>query len=345
MELGDLHMINFKRPVNINLILAFFLVIIAMIIAPFIASQTYIMHILIIIFIFATLSQSWNLLAGYAGQISVGHATFFGMGAYTLGLLTLYLTYFRNNPWPALILGGFVASLVGLALGIICFRLRGPFFALATLAATEVIRLIIMNTEFTKGAIGIIIPTPPSISTPFFIIDFREKLPYYYISLIMMLISFYIVYLISNSRYGLLLQSIRDDEDAAISLGVNSFKLKLLTIFISGFIGGVAGALYAVYISYIDPALDPGGVLTFFTSIDPILISVIGGMGTIIGPFLGAVLRFGVGEYLRMTFGWRAGMDLIVFGVLFMIIFLIAPEGIWGFIKLRVIKIIRRYYK
>jgi len=144
------------------------------------------------------------------------------------------------------------------------------------------------------------------------------------------------VYILSNSRYGLLLRSIRDDEDAAMTLGVNAFRLKLFTMFISGFIAGVVGALYAIYISYIDPALDPGGVLTLFTSIEPVLITIIGGAATIIGPLIGSVIRIGVGEYLRVLFGWRAGMDLIFFGLIFLIIFFVARKGIWGVVKSRV---------
>jgi branched-chain amino acid transport system permease protein len=318
-------------------ILIIALIIIALLAPLQIAAQTYLLHIIVLIFLFAAFAQSWNLLAGYAGQPSLGHALFFGMGAYTTGLLTLYTEYFKINPWPSIILGGFVGALLGIAIGAICFRLRGPYFALATLAATEVARLIVMNSEFTKGAIGITISVPPPISTPFFTIIFTEKLPYYYISLAIMIISFYAVYTLSKSRYGLLLRSIKDDEDAAMTLGVNAFRLKLLTMFISGFIAGVIGALYAIYISYIDPSFEPGGVLTLFTSIEPVLITIIGGAGTIIGPFIGSAIRFGVGEYLRVIFGWRAGMDLIFFGLIFLIIFFFARKGIWGVIKSKII--------
>ena len=312
------------------------MIAIALVAPSLIATQTYLLHVIILILLFATLAQTWNLLASYAGQASLGQALFFGMGAYTVGLLTLYTEYFRTNPLPALILGGFVASLLGLGVGAVCFRLRGPYFALATLAATEIARLIILNTDFTKGAIGIIISAPPSIVTPFFVINFHEKLPYYYIALSLMITSFYVVYILSKSRYGLLLQSIRDDEDAAMTLGVNTFRLKLFTIFVSGFIAGVTGSLYAVYIGFIDPSMEPGGVLTLFTSIEPVIITVLGGAGTIIGPLIGSLLRVGGGEYLRILFGWRAGMDLIVFGVLFILIFFYARKGIWGSIKTKI---------
>jgi branched-chain amino acid transport system permease protein len=321
---------------SLRTILLIALIIIALIAPLQIAAQTYLLHIIVLIFLFAALAQSWNLLAGYAGQPSLGHALFFGMGAYTAGILTLHTEYFKTNPWPSLILGGFVGALLGIAIGAVCFRLRGPYFALATLAATEVARLIVMNSEFTNGAIGITIRVPPPITTTFFTIDFTEKLPYYYITLVIMILSFYAVYTLSKSRYGLLLRSIRDDEDAAMTLGVNAFRLKLFTMFISGFIAGVVGSLYAIYISYIDPAMDPGGVLTLFTSIEPVLITIIGGAATVIGPLIGSVIRVGVGEYLRVIFGWRAGMDLIFFGLIFLIIFFLARKGIWGLIRSRI---------
>ncbi len=328
-------MVRLETP-SLKAILTIVLIIIALIAPCFIAGQTYLLHVVILIIIFATLAQSWNLTAGYAGQSSLGHAAFFGMGAYTVGILTLYIEFFRLSPLSGFILGGVIGSLIGLAIGFICFRLRGPYFALATLATTEVIRLIVGNTAFTGGALGISIARSQPLITPLFVIEFTEKLPYYYISLILMIASFYVVYVLSKSRYGLLLQSIREDEDASNSLGVNSFRLKLLAIFISSFIAGVAGGLYAVYISYIDPSMEPGGVLTLFTSIEPILITIIGGAGTILGPLIGSLIRVGVGEYLRVLFGWRAGMDLVVFGALFIIIFFLARKGIWGLLKAKI---------
>ncbi|MEM3565285.1 MAG: branched-chain amino acid ABC transporter permease [Candidatus Bathyarchaeia archaeon] len=319
--------------INSKTIAIIILILIALAAPIFVAHQTYLMHMLILILLFATLAQSWNLLSGFAGQSSLGHAAFFGMGAYTVGLLTFYVDYFEASPWLGIILGGAVGSLIGLAIGAVCFRVRGPYFALATLASTEVIRLVVLNTEFTQGALGISIPRPASVSTPFFVINFAEKLPYYYISFILLLVSFFVVSYISKSRYGLLLQSIREDEDAASTLGVNPFRLKMLAMLVSGFIAGTVGALYAVYISYIDPSMEPGGVLSLFTSIEPVLITVIGGAQTIIGPAVGSVIRIGVGEYLRVSFGFRAGMDLVVFGAVFILIFFLARKGIWGLLK------------
>ncbi|MEM0049674.1 MAG: branched-chain amino acid ABC transporter permease [Candidatus Bathyarchaeia archaeon] len=319
-------------------ILLFASIIVATIVPYFIASQTYLIHILTLVLLFAAFSQTWNLLAGYAGQPSLGHAAFFGTGAYTTGILTFYLAFFKENPWPALFIGGIIGATIGLAIGAICFRLRGPYFALATLATAEVIRLLVLNSEFTRGGLGIVIPSPPPVSFFSFTIDFHEKLPYYYILLAIAIVLFSLMYIISKSRYGLMFQAIREDEDAAMALGVNAYRIKLLAMFICSFASGFIGALYALYITYIDPSMDPGGVLSLFTSIDPVLITIIGGAGTIIGPLIGSFIRIGVGEYLRITLGFRAGMDLILFGAIFMIIFFFARKGIWGFVKEKIIK-------
>ncbi|MEM1586899.1 MAG: branched-chain amino acid ABC transporter permease [Candidatus Bathyarchaeia archaeon] len=313
-------------------------VIVAVIAPYFIAAQTYLIHVLTLVLLFAAFSQTWNLLSGYAGQPSLGHAAYFGIGAYTMGLLTFYTEFFKVNPWPALFIGGITGALIGLAIGAICFRLRGPYFALATLATTEVIRLLVLNSEFTRGGLGIIIPSPPPTSLLSLTIDFHEKLPFYYISLVIAIVIFSLIYAISKSRYGLMFQAIREDEDAAMTLGVNAYRIKLLAMFICSFASGFIGALYAIYISYIDPSMEPGGVLSLFTSIDPVLITIIGGAGTIIGPLIGSFIRIGAGEYLRVTFGFKAGMDLILFGAIFMIIFFFARKGIWGLIKEKIIK-------
>lgn len=297
--------------------------------------QTYILHMMIIILMFAVFAQSWNLLAGYAGQPSLGQALFFGMGAYTTGLLALYVDYFKTNIWLTIFAGAAVSSLIGLAIGAICFRLRGPYFALATIAGMEIVRLSILYSDFTKGGYGIVIPVPPTIITPLFTIDFVAKMPFYYIAFFMVIISYAIVYIISKSRYGLMLQSIREDEDAASSLGVNPFRLRLFVMGVSGLICGIVGAFYAIYIGFIDPNMEAGGVLSLFTSVDAIIMTIIGGVGTIFGPFVGSLIKISVSEYLRVSFGWRAGVDVIIFGALLIIFYLFAPKGIWGTLKLK----------
>lgn len=226
-----------------------------------------------------------------------------------------------------------MSMLIGLPIGAICFRLRGPYFALATLAASEVIRLIILNTEFTLAGRGVVIPPPSAVQLGPLSISFRSKIPYYYISLTMMLIVFLVTYLVVRSRLGFKLLAIREDEETAATLGISPFRTKLFALTISVFFAGILGALYGQYMTYIDALTDPGGVLAPWTGLDAILISLIGGMGTIAGPIIGATIRMGLGETLRVIFGWRAGVDLLIFGLLLISIVLFFRKGIWGFIR------------
>lgn len=331
MERGRLmrFLANFR-----TLAIILLLLLIAILLPIFIGEQTYIMHILIIIFIFASVVQSWNILSGFAGQISLGHNVFFGIGAYTLALLVYYTKFFKANPWPALILGGIISVIIaGLPIGAICFRLRGIYFVFATLASSEIIRLIVLNTEFTLGGLGVIIPVPPKVQVGGFLIDFRSKIPYYYMALVLMLITFLVTYLIMKSSIGFKLLLIREDEDTAASVGVNSFLLKLFAMSISSFFAGVAGALYAQYISYIDPSPEPGGVLATLTGLDVIITGMLGGMGTIMGPLIGSLIRYPLGEFLRVSFGFSAGVDLLIFGVVLIVVILLCPGGIWKYIS------------
>lgn len=313
-------------------------ILLGLVIPLLLQGQPYILHLFVLTFLFAFFAQSWNVLMGFAGQASLGQALFFGMGSYTVGLLVLHLPhYFKgsNLIWLGIIAGGAIALLVGLAIGVVTFRIRGPYFALATIASLEIVRLVFLYAEdFTQGGYGIVIPHPPEFVTPFFVIDFIEKIPHYYIAFFMLLLSCIVVHMLSKSKYGLLFLSIKEDEDAASSLGVNSFKIRLLAMAISGFIAGIAGAYYAIYVGFIDPNFEPGGVLTLFTSVDAIIMCLIGGIGTVLGPFIGAAIKIMFGEYLRISFGWRSGVDLVIFGSLLIVFYLFIPKGIWGSISL-----------
>jgi len=242
-------------------------------------------------------------------------------------LLVYYTEFFKANPWPALILGGIISIIVSLPLGAICFRLRGVYFAFATLAVSEIVRLIVANTEFTHGGLGVLIPVAPSIQLGNFVIDFRDKLVFYYISLFLLLICFGATHLMVKLRIGFKLLIIREDEDAAISIGVNSFKLKIFAMMMSSFFAGVVGALYAQYISYIDPSHQPGGVLATATGLDIIIVTMLGGAGTIMGPLIGSLIRYPLREFLRVTFGFSAGLDLLTFGVVLILVIIIFPGG------------------
>jgi len=311
---------------HLKLILAF-IILLAYLIPFFLDIGTYIMHVFIVVLTFAIFAQAWNILAGFAGQISLGHQAFFGLGAYVSALLVYYLNL---NPWSTLIIAGIFTSIFSIFFGAISFRLRGPYFLLTTFSLAEIIRLIILNIpEVTRGALGIIIPVPQPVNIGGFLVNFRSKLPYYYIALTILFLTFFWAKKIDESDYGFKLKMLREDEDAAASLGVNTFRVKLFALMISTFISGLIGAFYAQYILYIDPSSDPGGVLSPRTGFDAILICTLGGRGTILGPLIGAFIRYGLGEWIRITFGMVAGLETIVFGVFLVIIIVFMPQGIW----------------
>jgi branched-chain amino acid transport system permease protein len=305
------------------------IVLICLFFLPLFVNQPYFLHILILIFVFATLGSAWNLLAGYGGQISLGHNVFFGVGAYTSALL---IYYFKFNHWYTLLFSGIFATLIGVPL-LVCFRLRGPYFAMATLAFAEIIRLSIMNSEFTRGAAGVSIPIPPPIYVGNFLIDFTSKIPFYYISLLIFFLTTFFIYLLINSKFGLELLAIRENEDTAQACGINVFRLKSLTLLISAFFTGIIGGFYANYIGYIDPSIEIGGVLSPYLGLDAILVSLIGGLGTLTGPFLGSIIKVSGSEILRVTFGFMKGLDIVVFGGMLVFIVLFVPRGILGYLK------------
>jgi branched-chain amino acid transport system permease protein len=309
------------RLLVITLICLFFL--------PLFVNRPYFLHVLILIFVFATLGTAWNLLAGYGGQISLGHNVFFGIGAYTSALL---IYYFQLNHWHTLLFSGIFATLIAIPL-IVCFRLRGAYFALATLAFAEIVRLSIMNSEFTRGAAGVTIPIPSPIHIGNLVIDFTSKIPFYYFSLLIFSLTTLFIYFLVNSKFGLKLLAIRENEDTAQACGIHVFKLKTFALLISAFFAGIIGGFYANYISYIDPSAEVGGVLSPYLGLDAILVSLMGGLGMLAGPFVGSIIKVGGSEILRVVFGFIKGLDILVFGGILVLIVLFAPKGILGHLR------------
>ncbi|MDD2553058.1 MAG: branched-chain amino acid ABC transporter permease [Desulfotomaculaceae bacterium] len=288
--------------------IAFALIAVAL---PLVIKAPYQQHILILVLIWATMGTAWNLLSGYAGQVSFGHAAFFGVGAYSAGLLTLHLGL---SPWWGLILGPVMAMLVALPIGAIAFRLRGPYFALATLALGEIFRLVFLNTtNFTNGAKGILIM--PAITSKVF---------YYYVGLGMLAVTVLVVYLIVHSKVGFYLVSIREDQDAATSLGIPTSLYKNLALLPSAFFTGLAGAFYMNYVAFIEP-----NIVFNLTNISimVILVVMLGGVATTWGPTIGAALYIIMGELFRTTLG---PANVLVFGVIVCLIIMFLPNGIAG---------------
>jgi branched-chain amino acid transport system permease protein len=286
---------------------------------PWIVHSHYYQHLIIIALMWVVIGSSWNLLAGYTGQVSFGHAIFFGTGAYTAGILVIKLGI---SAWWGMMFGGIVSMVIGLFVGWVCFRLRGPYFALATLAGGEIFRLIATNWEdLTEGMVGILI-----------IQTFKSKLPYYYIALALAALCVYFIYLVMKSKWGYYFVSIREDQDAAESLGINTALYKNVSLLISSFFTGMAGAFYMNYMAFIDPEVVYS---LHYISIMSILVGIVGGVATIMGPAAGAFIMVGVQETFRSAFfglapKWISEGHALVFGLLVVFVIMFLANGIVG---------------
>jgi branched-chain amino acid transport system permease protein len=283
---------------------------------PLLIRDSYFRHVLIRIFMWIVLGVAWNLLAGYTGQVSFGHAAFFGVGAYTAGLL---LKQLGMSSWWGMVFGGLVAVVFAIPMGFVCFRLRGPYFALAMLALAEVLRLVATNwVKFTNGMVGILlIPT------------FKSKIPYYYIIVAIAFVSIFVVQKIMNSKFGYYFLAIREDQDAAEAIGIPTTKYKLISLSISAFFTGMVGSFYMNYMGFIDPSI----VFSLpDISIMVILVAILGGVATIWGPALGALIMVLFSEIFRTALGEA---HVLALGILIVVIIIFLPNGITGSIRWR----------
>ncbi len=281
-------------------------------------------HLLITILLWAYLGSCWNILGGYAGQFSFGHAAFFGIGAYSSSLL--YVD-FGISPWIGMLIGGLIAAGFGLFVGYLCFRygLRGAYFALSMLACAGMLHTIAANWKFVKGAMGILIPLGNSIGQ----FSFHDRLPFYYIILIMTICVLVITRLIQNSKSGYYFIAIREDEDSAEALGVDAKKYKLLAMAISAFGTALGGSFYAQYYTYIDPELAFGSHI----SIDILLRPIVGGIGTLWGPTVGSIVLSPLSEISRSLFRDYSGLHLMIFGSILIAVTILLPRGILGLVQ------------
>lgn len=286
----------------------------------------YVMHMLILIFLYAYLGQSWNILSGYAGQLSLGHATFFGIGAYTSTLLFMHLSL---TPWVGMFAGAILAALCAIVISFLSFHfgLKTHFFALATIAFAEIFRFCANTFQGVGGAQGLLIPLKGNSPLLY---QFVEKAPYYYIALAMMLLSMGVVYLLQKSKYGFYFIAIRENEESAKALGINTLKFKIVATTISAALTALGGTFYAQYVMFVDPH----GAFSTNVSIDIILRPIIGGMGTIFGPVLGSFVISPLSEIIQLTIGvGRSGVYMMVYGLILIIICLLMPNGIYPYLK------------
>ena len=300
------------------------LVLVTLIIFPQIVQNPFVLHLLIMVLFYAALGGAWNIIGGFAGQLSLGHAAFFGVGAYSCVLLNLYAGL---NPWAGMVVGMLITSVFAAAISYPSFRLRGPFFTLVTIAFAEVLRiLVIYFKDFTKGSAGITIPQKMGLAN----FAFREKEPYLYIALSFASGVFLISYFIEKSRFGYHLIALREDEDAAESLGVNTSRTKLKAAVLSAALTSIGGVFYAQYILFIEPYSE----FSLDLSIQFALVPMIGGMGTAAGPIIGSFVLTPLQELLRSWLGGRyAGLHLVIYGCILMLVVIFMPQGILGLIK------------
>jgi len=308
---------------NLNKSIGIGFVICIVAIFPYVITDNYVLHESVLVMLFAYLACSWHMLGGYVGQYSLGHATFFGVGAYTS---TLLFINFEICPWVGLLIGASIASLFGLLLGFLCFRyaIKGPYFLLLSLAFGEICFLIATNVSFTSGEIGITIPFREN---SFFLFQFSEKIPYFHIVSLMFLGAVFLNIFILRSRIGYFFLAIRESEASAQALGVNLMKYKLIAMALSAFMMSIGGSFYAQYIMYINPR----SVLGLHISVDVLVYSIVGGLGTVFGPALGALLLVPIASGMTAWLGGSyLGAHQIVFGFILILVITFMPEGLMG---------------
>lgn len=290
-----------------------FLLLLVLLALPAAGLSANLMRLFFATFVWIVTSVAWNIVGGFAGQVSFGFAVFYGLGAYAAALLINA----GRNPVIAFFGAAGVAILASFLIGMPTFRLRGPYFAIATIGVTEAVRVVMSNLSFTGGASGYRINEYGS---------FRQA-EHYYSALGVLALAVAISALISGSRFGLALRAIKQDQDAAAHLGVNPYSFKLWAHAIAAALAAVAGGLHARYNLYIDPSGGPGGVFAFQTGISILLMPVIGGIGTVWGPVLGGAVFGIVEEELVVNF---PQIHLLLYGVLLIMIVLLEPDGLVG---------------
>lgn len=326
------------------------LLLAALLLLPRHVESPYTLHVLILIFLSTIMGQAWNILGGYTGQYSVGHAAYFGVGAYVTASLLLNR---QVAPWVGMWAGAAAVVVVALVIGSICFRLRGPYFVLASIAVTEIMRLSATNLKaLTNGAEGLLATDIPPLKLGGTVLtDFGSKVPFYYIALGLAVLTILATWIVERTKLGYCFQAIREDQDAAHSLGINPAFHKNVALVISAVLTSFAGAFYATYVGFVDPPTTLGLDL----SVQIVLICIIGGIGTLQGPVVGACILVPLSEILRsnavpellIKWGWMsetgpvgaflkehlAHAHVLIYGILVVLVILFMPEGLVGFFR------------
>jgi len=298
--------------------------VVGLVALPLVAPSSFFLHVAILILMWTLLGSAWNVLGGFAGQVSFGHVALFGIGAYVTMIL-----YLRAGvaPWWGIPVGGLAAALLSLPIGLVCFRLRGPYFSLATLAVAEIVKLVALNWEaVTNGPVGFLITSLPPVQILGLAVDWESKVPFYEAAALLALVGMASTAWLRSSRLGAYLVAIRENEDAAEAVGIDTVRAKVATLALSAFLAGLGGGFYAFYFRYVDP----DAVLGISISMEMVFIAMVGGLGTVGGPLVGAVFLTTVGEAVRERF--QTG-HLIFYGLFMMLAIRFMPEGIWGRVR------------
>jgi branched-chain amino acid transport system permease protein len=290
---------------------------------PQVVKSSFAIDIFIRILLFSFIGVAWNLMGGYAKQLSLGHAAYFGLGAYTSTIMQID---FGISPWIGMVAGGVVAAIASLPIGWLCFRLRGPYFTIATIATAQALMLIFLKfRDFAWGAEG---TTIPNLGSSPLMMQFETKASYYYVVLGLLALALFITHRIERSWMGYYLVAIGEDEDAAGAIGVNAPRIKRDIYMISAFLTALAGTFYTQYIYFIDPAT----AFSFNISIEAALVSIVGGIGTLWGPVIGTVLLETTSALLQSWLGsTTGGIQLTVYALILMAVILWRPTGLMGF--------------
>jgi branched-chain amino acid transport system permease protein len=282
-------------------------------------------HLFIMTLLYALMGQGWNILGGYAGQFSFGHALFFGIGAYTS---TLLLVKLGLSPWIGILVAMGLAVVVGLFIGFLSFRygLTGPFFALIMLAFAEIAHMVAKSWDWVGASLGVLIPLKGNAPA---LMQFNEKEPFYFMLLWIVAIVTYLTWRSEATRTGLYFQAIREDQEAAAALGVGSLKYKLVAMAFSAALTAMGGTFYAQYLLYIDP----DSTFAVINSVEIMLRPIIGGPGTALGPLLGSAVLTPLGEVTRIALQAYSGAYLMLYGAILVIVVIFLPDGLMGWIQ------------
>jgi branched-chain amino acid transport system permease protein len=294
------------------------IVVVALAVFPFLVTDPFSQPVVVMMLMYGALGAAWNLVGGFLGRVSFGHAVFLGVGAYTTLLL---LQAWHLSPWLGIPLGGVIAAAVAFIVGRPTLRLTGHYFAMATIALLSVAQLLVVNWPWAGGATGVEAPIADSA----WMLLFRDKAPYYWIAFGLALLTLWATVALARSKTGYYWRAINGDEAAARSLGVPAERYKMWAFVLSAAITGVWGGFYAVYIGFIDP--DSAFSLTL--SIQIVLVAILGGIGSLVGPWLGAAVLIPLGEGMRVALGSSgSGLDLLLYGLAIILVSLFLPKGL-----------------